>query len=150
MSSYPKAARAALSQLAFASKLLIGSVLVQALLFLPKSMMDPQLKFNLVWFAGVALCVLGFAMANRHMGFTGGLSRLTSSELIFGGHAGRQARASIHLMFYCAFLVPLFNALMALWVLIRIHLAVSAFKREAQETRAREEQRRSKFGPMGS
>lgn len=142
--------RAALNKLALASKLLVGAALVHLLLFVPKSVVDANLVFQVVWFFSTALCILGFLIANAQLGLTSGTADLLQPRLAIGRRAERQARLSLVLMFYFAFLVPVLNLLIAAWIYVRIHTAVAAHRRQLADARASAARRESKFGPMGS
>lgn len=142
--------RAALNKLALASKLLIGAALVHLLLFVPKSVADARLVFEVVWFLSTTLCILGFLLANSQLGLTSGTADLLQPRMVIGRRAERQARWSLVLMFYFAFLVPVLNLLIAAFTYFRIHSAVAAHRRQAADARASAARRESKFGPMGS
>lgn len=150
LTMHNSATRAALSQLSLASKLFIGVAFVHLFLFLPKGLVDMKVVFNLVWALSTLLCILGFFIANRHMGLTSEAAEFTEPRMIFGRRAERKARLSIVLGFYLSFMVPVLNLLIAVWTLVRIRLAVAAFERAAREARESEARRRSKFGPCGS
>ncbi len=144
------AIRAALKKLALASKLLGAAAVVHLLLFVPKSLADPKLIFEVVWFASTTFCILGFVIANAYLGFNDEVSDFTQARMVIGRRAERQARLSIALMFYCAFLVPVLNLIVAAWIWFRIRGVVMAQERQAADARASAARRASKFGPIGS
>ena len=144
------AIRLALKQLAFASRLLIAAMMVHLLLFVPRAVVDPKLAFQVAWFLSSLLCILGFMIANAHLGLNDEVSDFTKPSMAIGRRAERKARLSIALMFYFSFLVPVLNLIVALWTWFRIRGVVSEQKRKAADARAASARRESKFGPMGS
>ena len=143
---HSRAVRAALSQLSFASKLFIAAILVHFLLFLPKDLVDPMSVVKLVWATSSLLCIVGFMMASAHLGLASEIADLGKVKSAWEGRAGRQARASAVLMFYFAFLAPMLNVVIALYVLIRIRMGFNQAELAAQYAREAAA-RRDKFRP---
>lgn len=146
---HSKSTRTAISQLTLAGKLLLGVFFVQLLLFLPGSVVDKGALFNIVWVASAILCFSGFMLANAHLGLSAGVSDVSGLATRHSGRAGLEVRTTIVLGYYLSFLVPLLNAIVAIWIYIRIRLAIRGVEQAAREATARDARRRDKFGPIG-
>jgi hypothetical protein len=146
----PAAIRSALSRLSLATKLLMAVPLVNLLLFLPRTIGAPKELFNVVFVSSALLCIVGFAIGNSVNKMASGINALGRVGVREVSHASLQVRASVILMFYVSFLIPILNAFTAMWALYRVRSAVAVLKSMESGRLANEARRREKFGAMGT
>jgi hypothetical protein len=146
----PAAIRSALSRLSLATKLLIAVPLVNLLLFLPRTIGAPKELFNVVFIVSALLCIVGFAIGNSVNKMAGGINALGRVGVREVSHASLQVRASVILLFYISFLVPILNVVTAMWALYRVRSAMGVLRSIQDGRLSNEARRREKFGAMGT
>ena len=123
------------SALTLSRRVLLAAILVQALIFLPASLVSPDKLFGFVLISSALLGSFGFVLAYRKLDLTGEADALR--------FFGPNLRGITLLMFMGTFLVPFLNALIFAWAWLKAGAAIQAlaadgaFQSELDARRAR-------------